>query len=351
MNQSKMDTKRDSFFVYVFILILCLAMSAFTQTGEVVSTLIPNSSQVSIGDTVSVLIQIDMTGVDVPNNNLGSFTGSVMWDSTKLVYLEDTGIGPEFTGNTNSVDINEVVFNGANPTGVTGIIDLTTFNFAVVDTGEVLIDLEYSAMAAAATFQSLLGILTVNDTTIEVLNTYTLTINVLPDLTHGTTDPAPGVYQYTEDEEVSVASIPNKRPFGARFDEWQGDASGSDSIAVVTMDADKEITAVFYLPTGVDGELEALPEKVALYQNYPNPFNPQTQINFDIPASSSVLLEIYNINGQKVRTLFNGIKPAGRYTEIWNATNDAGKNVTSGVYLLRLKTNETSFIKRMFLLR
>jgi len=351
MKQSIISFKRDLRFAVVFAWLFCISTSAFTQTGEVVSTLIPDTTMASIGDTVSVLIQIDMTGVDVPNNNLGSFTGSVMWDSTKLVYLEDTGIGAGFTGNTNSVDINEVVFNGANPTGVTGIIDLTTFNFTVVDTGEVLIDLEYSAMAAAATFQSLLGILTVNDTTIEVLNTYTLTINVLPDLTHGTTDPAPGVYQYTEDEEVSVASIPNKRPFGARFDEWQGDASGSDSIAVVIMDADKEITAVFYLPTGVDGEFEALPEKVVLYQNYPNPFNPQTRINFDIPALSFVILEIYNINGQKVRTLFNGIKPAGRYTEIWNATNDAGKNVTSGVYLFRMKTDQTTFIKRMFLLR
>ena len=80
-------------------------------------------------------IQIDMTGADEPNHNLGSFTGSVMWDSTHLIYVGDSGIGAGFTGNTNLTDTDRLVFNGANPAGVTGIIDVTTLEFTVEDTG------------------------------------------------------------------------------------------------------------------------------------------------------------------------------------------------------------------------
>ena len=349
MRQTTRNIKMSGCFIV--IVILFVSMSVFAQTGEVVSTLIPDTSRASLGDTVAVMIQIDMTGADAPNNNLGSFTGTVMWDSTKLGYLAGSGILGGFTGNTNLTQANRIVFNGANPAGVPGIIDVTTMEFMIADTGEVEIDLEYNAMAAATTFNSLLGILTVNDTSIHVVNTYSLTINVLPDLTHGTTDPEPGVYMYSESEEASVSAIANRRPFGARFLEWQGDASGQDTAVVIVMDADKEITAVFELPASVDEAADALPEKVALYQNYPNPFNPETRIHYDIPDLTHVTLEIYNINGQKVRTLVNAAKSPGRYTEVWDATNDSGKNVTSGVYLLRLKTEEASFIKRMFLLR
>jgi len=77
-----------------------------------------------------------------------------------------------------------------------------------------------------------------------------------------------------------------------------------------------------------------LPDKFELYQNYPNPFNPTTTIGFDVPnANSHVRLEIFNILGQRVKMLVNNVYSAGRYKVIWDGTNDAGMQVSTGVYI------------------
>ncbi|MDI6802306.1 MAG: FlgD immunoglobulin-like domain containing protein [Bacteroidota bacterium] len=79
-----------------------------------------------------------------------------------------------------------------------------------------------------------------------------------------------------------------------------------------------------------------VPDRFALYNNYPNPFNPQTTIRYEIPVGGRVVLEIYNLLGQKVRTLLNEEKPAGRYSSVWDGKNDNGNFISSGVYLYRL---------------
>jgi len=81
-------------------------------------------------------------------------------------------------------------------------------------------------------------------------------------------------------------------------------------------------------------------------QNFPNPFNPETNILFELSADSNVLLEIYNIKGQKVTTLVNDHFKAGSHTVIWNA---AGQS--SGIYLLRFITAEKSELKKLILLK
>ena len=81
-------------------------------------------------------------------------------------------------------------------------------------------------------------------------------------------------------------------------------------------------------------------------QNFPNPFNPETNILFELSVSSNVLLEIYNIKGQKVTTLVNDHFKAGSHTVIWNA---AGQS--SGIYLLRFITAEKSELKKLILLK
>lgn len=95
----------------------------------------------------------------------------------------------------------------------------------------------------------------------------------------------------------------------------------------------------------------ALPEGFELAQNYPNPFNPETTIDYTIPRSEHVTLDIFNINGQKVRTLVDEMKPAGHYSITWNATSDSGERVASGVYLYRLTAGEVSTSKKMTLLK
>jgi hypothetical protein len=87
------------------------------------------------------------------------------------------------------------------------------------------------------------------------------------------------------------------------------------------------------ITTNISEEL-AIPLTFSLSQNYPNPFNPITRIEFQIPNTSDVELNIYNILGQKVLTLFSGKKPPGTYQVEWDASGFA-----SGVYLYRIECN------------
>jgi len=105
--------------------------------------------------------------------------------------------------------------------------------------------------------------------------------------------------------------------------------------------------------TGIESEQSpASPTDFSLEQNYPNPFNPETALSYQLPAQSDVRLDIYNSLGQKVRTLENGRKAAGRYILKWDGRDDAGKPVTSGVYLYRLQAGKKfARSRKMLLLR
>jgi hypothetical protein len=98
------------------------------------------------------------------------------------------------------------------------------------------------------------------------------------------------------------------------------------------------------------GEPE-LPETYSLAQNYPNPFNPTTTISYRLPEAQQVTLEIYNINGQKVTTLVDGSQTAGEHSVEWNATDESGAPVSSGVYFYRLTAGEFSESKKMSLVK
>jgi len=107
-----------------------------------------------------------------------------------------------------------------------------------------------------------------------------------------------------------------------------------------------------HLMTAIDHKGKRnVPRHYALSQNYPNPFNPTTEIEFSLPEWSNVQLAVYNVLGQKIKTLFNAKVPAGRYKVTWDGTNDFGRQVASGVYLYKLKTNKVQKVKKMILLR
>jgi len=101
---------------------------------------------------------------------------------------------------------------------------------------------------------------------------------------------------------------------------------------------------------------ESLPATFALGQNYPNPFNPSTTITFDIPVAGDASLTIFNTLGQEVQTLLAGPRAAGRSNVVWNATDQSGRAVASGVYFYKLTVNNASgelfsSVKKMLLLR
>ncbi|MCK5051378.1 MAG: T9SS type A sorting domain-containing protein [Candidatus Cloacimonetes bacterium] len=85
--------------------------------------------------------------------------------------------------------------------------------------------------------------------------------------------------------------------------------------------------------------------------NYPNPFNPTTSISFSIPEKSNVELTIFNIKGQKVKTLVNSNLDQDNHSVIWNGTDENRKPVSSGIYLYKLKTDNFEKTKKMILLK
>jgi hypothetical protein len=112
------------------------------------------------------------------------------------------------------------------------------------------------------------------------------------------------------------------------------------------------------IPTGIDdGPLDNLPKSFALEQNYPNPFNPSTTISYTIHSRGSIdspnrtVLEIYNLLGQKVRTLVEVTQSPGTYTVVWEGDNDAGKRVASGLYFYRLTLGEEFQTKKMMMIK
>jgi hypothetical protein len=86
--------------------------------------------------------------------------------------------------------------------------------------------------------------------------------------------------------------------------------------------------------TGVQ-EKSIFPSAYQLHANYPNPFNPSTTIVYDMPVAGLATIRVYNMLGQEITTLVNGLVPAGRNAVVWNGTDRAGKGVASGVYLYR----------------
>jgi bacillolysin len=99
-----------------------------------------------------------------------------------------------------------------------------------------------------------------------------------------------------------------------------------------------------------------LPTAFQLHNNYPNPFNPSTKIAYDVPSRSHVQLTIYDLLGQRVRTLVNSEQAIGTYSVSWDGTNETGVRVSSGMYIYRLEAADGSGLatvlsKKMVLLK
>jgi hypothetical protein len=104
--------------------------------------------------------------------------------------------------------------------------------------------------------------------------------------------------------------------------------------------------------TAVDDEVEDKPiRRFSLDQNYPNPFNPTTKIEFVLSKSGQVKIEIFNILGEKIKTLVDQYLKAGHQTVEWDGKDELGEEVASGVYFYRLQTKDFTQTKKMVLIR
>jgi len=114
------------------------------------------------------------------------------------------------------------------------------------------------------------------------------------------------------------------------------------------------LTTLGKVKLGIDvnkKEVIDLPKTFALIQNYPNPFNPSTVIAYHLPEDCEFTLEIYNMLGARISTLYSGFAVAGRYSVTWNGMNNANVQVPSGIYLYRLKTSKFDQVRKMILLK
>ncbi len=132
--------------------------------------------------------------------------------------------------------------------------------------------------------------------------------------------------------------------------DWLFDATQS---GVVTVE-NKCWTITGLTPTDVHAISDSddlLPSEFGLGQNYPNPFNPSTTFEFALPQRSQVMIEVFNVLGQKVVTLAEGDYAAGRYQVTWDGTDNSGGPVASGIYFYKMLANNYSATKKLLLLK
>ena len=145
--------------------------------------------------------------------------------------------------------------------------------------------------------------------------------------------------------------------------EYLGNGAESVAGALVTLtdqaDAQRTFTAytddqghysIEITATGVDEPDANNPGNFMLHQNYPNPFNPSTVIGYKLYKASHITIDIYNVLGQKVRTLLDGYQTAGPGQVMWDAANDMGQGVPAGVYIYSLRSDGVNVNKKMLLI-
>jgi hypothetical protein len=120
--------------------------------------------------------------------------------------------------------------------------------------------------------------------------------------------------------------------------QWQVESTGTVMIRAIVQ-------------ASIDAPEELIPANAITLANYPNPFNPITKIQFSVPTETTSTLKIYNVKGQVIKTLINGITPAGTHSIEWNGTDNNNKAVSSGLYFYRLETPEKTITNKMMLLK
>lgn len=147
---------------------------------------------------------------------------------------------------------------------------------------------------------------------------------------------------YDPGTTVTITAVPDS---GWQFKEWQGDLSGTDNPVTVTVNAAKNITAIFEQATAI-GHNASIVHSFELKQNYPNPFNPVTTIQYVLPQRSYVQLVVYDRTGRIVRVLVNGMQNSGMHRIQFQP-----QNLASGIYFYRLTDGIHRAVRKMLLVK
>ncbi len=153
-------------------------------------------------------------------------------------------------------------------------------------------------------------------------------------------------------ELVEGAELPSEVTFYLGLANLPGTSMDPELLNVVCGYPDEDSPIVVETNALSLDESLAIPTQFALHQNYPNPFNPSTQISFDVPEGSELVrLNIYNILGKNVSTLLNSVVNPGKHKVDWNAKDNEGNPVASGIYFYELSSPSFIARKKMLLIR
>ena len=153
-------------------------------------------------------------------------------------------------------------------------------------------------------------------------------------------------------ELVEGADLPSEVTFFLGLANLPGTSMDPELLNVVCGYPDEDSPVVVETNALSLDENLTIPTQFALHQNYPNPFNPSTQISFDVPEGSELVrLNIYNILGKKVSTLLNNVVNPGKHKVEWNAKDNEGNPVASGIYFYELSSSSFTARKKMLLIR
>ncbi|MCK4427641.1 MAG: T9SS type A sorting domain-containing protein [candidate division Zixibacteria bacterium] len=142
--------------------------------------------------------------------------------------------------------------------------------------------------------------------------------------------------------------IPEKFPFGYCFSPFEHDITYRDEEFKVRKFYGRcPSTGIAHVEWGTS----ASPDNVSLFQNYPNPFNQETLIKYTLPWDCAVKLSVYNLLGERVRTLVDEPQNADDYEVRWDGSDDERKKVASGIYFYRVQAREFIQTNKMLLLK
>jgi hypothetical protein len=160
------------------------------------------------------------------------------------------------------------------------------------------------------------------------------------------------VYRNSIEDTVSAIMIQSVLKPDTTYEDWQVNADSTYYYWITAVDS-AGLESGFSLPNSavplinsIDQEKMNLPKQYALYQNYPNPFNPSTTIKFALPKSTHVLIEVYNVLGQKIVSLIDNHEIAGYHQIKFQA-----ENLSSGIYFFSIYAGDFKQVRKMILLR
>ena len=158
--------------------------------------------------------------------------------------------------------------------------------------------------------------------------------------------PLSGMVPAQSSTDVSLTFITNDFPEGDFWASLQIESNDPDE-GIYILPIHMIVSAV----TGLEDLTMEIPKEFQLFQNSPNPFNPTTVINYHLPKASQVDLVVYNMLGQRIKTLVSGRQDARQYKIRWDGTNDQGAKVASGIYIYQLRSEDNVATKKMILMK